>query len=443
MKPMILPAVGVFGLVMLAVVRVDPPSDLGSWTDGALPGQIVAALDAGPTGLVVATRDGLHRLDGDGTTDSLGIPGAVHDVVSTDLGDIWAGTDDGALLLAPDAAETSASLAGDPVRSLDTDGAQVLAGSDTGVHRLGPQGDWERLWPTGNAGGTPVDAVLGTSRGVLFAHPDGLALLTAEGRTQVVVPDGDVVALGRWSADGSVWVGLRAGSLLLHSADGGSTWSPRSDGLGYNAVHDVAADPAAQGHLIVGGSGLADGDGNAGTQVSRDDGSSWTAEQDRLTNTHVYALVARTEPVRLTFRVAGSDLRATMPLPTTTTRWYAGTNGGGISTLSTPIPALETLAGAAPYLRLAEPVLGGILLLTVLVPAYRHLARNRTPVPRGPPDRVADPTVPPQHHDTTQENHETHTHPTRSAGKPRARRDAHAHRLRRLRRGRDRGGSRG
>lgn len=383
MRSMILPAVGVLGLTMLAVTRVEPPTDLGRWTNGPLAGEIVLSMDVDGTAIVVGTASGLFRVRGDGSSQALGVPGPVHTVAAVAGAELWAGTDAGLVVVEEDSVSTA--LEGDRVHSLDVHDTAAVAGTDSGVHRRTGNSDWQRVWPAADQPGTAVGAVLRAPQGLLFAHPQGLALLRPSGAVDVVVPAVSVVALGRWSDDGSLWAGTRGEPLLLRSTDGGSSWNSRSSGLGYTAVQAVAADPSTDGELLVGGSGLADGNGNAGIQRTDDDGATWTAEQDRLTNTHVYALATRTEPLRLDLRLAGTDAATSLPLPVSTTRWYAGTNGGGISTHRPDVAALDGLAVAAPFLAVLEPLLGGVLLLVVLVPAYRRLSRSRAPVPRGPP----------------------------------------------------------
>lgn len=385
MRSLTLPAVGVLGLTMLAVTRVEPPTDLGSWTDGPLAGEIVLAMDTDGAAVVVGTASGLFRVEGDGSSEALGVPGPVHTVAAEAGAELWAGTDAGLVVVEEGADPVARAFAGDRVHSLDIHDTTAVAGTDSGVHRRTGNGDWQRVWPAADLPATAAGAVLDAPRGVVFAHPQGLALLRPDGAVDVVVPDVSVVALGRWSDDGALWAGTRGEPLLLRSTDGGLSWNSRSSGLGYTAVQAVAADPSTDGELLVGGSGLADGNGNAGIQRTDDDGATWTAEQDRLTSTHVYALATRTEPLRLDLRLAGTDAATSLPLPVSTTRWYAGTNGGGISTHRPDVAALDGLAAAAPFLAVLEPLLGGVLLLVVLVPAYHRLSRRRAPVPRGPP----------------------------------------------------------
>ncbi|WP_228386811.1 beta propeller repeat protein, partial [Ornithinicoccus halotolerans] len=226
----------------------------------------------------------------------------------------------------------------------------------------------------------------------LLDHPDGLARLTPDGQVRLLEPGVEVVALGTLAgpqtgrAAGTLWAGVRGGPLLLLSEDGGDSWRESGDGLGFNATNALAAGGSADGDdgsdggedtgdersvLRAGGSGLADGTGQAGVMTSSDGGRTWQADQDRLSNTHVTGLLARREPVTLRVRVAGRP-GAQVPLPVSTTRWYAATNGSGVATQRPAVPALEAAGPLLPVLRLAEPLLLGTLLLALTVAAYRQ-----------------------------------------------------------------------
>lgn len=378
--------VGALGVSLAAAGRLEPPADLGTWAPEALADEVVLALADTGDAVLVGTRKGLYRMAGDGSLLDLGVPGPVL-ALAHDRGLTWVGTGQGlfSVRAAVPAAEPG-SLSGVAVHALDARAGTVFAGSEAGVHRRTSSGDWEQLWSAAGGGvDATVTAVVSTDLGILFDHPEGLALRRADRSLDVVVRDVDVVSLGPWPVPGGVWAGTRGAPLLLVSIDHGRTWQPRSEGLGLGAVHDVVAAPSAEGRLVIGGSGLADGTGNAGPQWSDDGGRTWRAEQGRLTNTHVYALLAREEPVRLTTGIAGTTVHGTLPLPATTVRWYAGTNGSGVSASRPDVPVLDTAAEAVPYLRIAEPVLAGALLLAVLLPVYRRLSGSPSGSPRAPP----------------------------------------------------------
>lgn len=377
------PLVGALGVCLLVVTRVQAPDDVGAWAPAALQGEVVLAVDDVADGVLVGTRAGLHHLGETGGTTDLGVRGPVR-AVAHDGRLAWIGTDDGVLRRADGRAPAVDGLAGVGVHAIDVRGGEVVVGAQDGVHRRTPSGRWERVWPAGEGTGSPVAAVLGTRRGVLFAHPDGLAVVSADGAVEVVRGGVTVLALGRWPG-GRLWAGTRGGPLLLVSADEGRSWAPRATGLGFSALHAVAADPAGTGHLVAGGSGLADGTGNAGTQRTDDDGRTWRAQQDRLSNSHVYAVAARVEPLRLSVGLSGTTLHTSVRLPATTSRWYAGTNGGGVSSYRPDIPVLTALTRTGPYLRLAEPLVAGAALLLLLLPVYRRLARGPGRRPRSPP----------------------------------------------------------
>lgn len=377
-------ALGGLTVTVLVLGRVEVPDDLGSWAQGPLQGEVVLTLSTHDGAVVAGTRGGLYRLGAGATTQhDLGVEGPVHALVTSADGMLWAGTDEGASPVGQTGSDHA--LDGTSVLSLGRQGTSLLAGSDSGAWALGDSGTWERVWPPDGGEPARVRAVTGAPAGILLSHPDGLALLRDDGRVEIVVPGVDVVALGSWDGSGDLWAGTRGAPLLLTSGDGGLTWTATSDGLGFSALNAVAQDPTDPAAVMAGGSGLADGTGNAGTQHSQDAGRTWTSEQGRLTNTHIFALAGTTEPLRLRLRVTGTTWSTTVPLPVTTTRWYAGTNGAGVATLRPAVPALEALAATTPYLRLLEPLLAGLFLVVLTVWAYRHPGTARNPAQRGPP----------------------------------------------------------
>ena len=377
-------ALGGLTVTVLVLGRVEVPDDLGNWAQGPLDGEVVLTLSRHDGAVVAGTRGGLYRLGPEGTVQrDLGVEGPVHALVTGADGRLWAGTDEGAAPVEETGGDHA--LDGTSVLALGRQGTSLLAGSDSGAWRLGDSGTWERLWPPDTSEPAPVRAVTGAPAGILLSHPDGLALLRGDGRVEIVVPGVEILALGSWNGSGELWAGTRGAPLLLISRDGGLTWTASSDGLRFSTLNAVAQDPTDPSALTAGGSGLADGTGNAGTQQSQDAGLTWTGEQGRLTNTHIFAMASTAEPLRLRVRVSGTSWSTTVPLPVTTTRWYAGTNGAGVATLRPAVPALEALAATTPYLRLLEPLLAGLFLVVLTVWAYRHPGTARNPAQRGPP----------------------------------------------------------
>lgn len=403
------------GVTVLLLVRVEAPGDLGRWSTAALHGEpVLAVVDTGEA-VVAGGHTGLVVLDGGGAGSGPraaadhATPGPVQALaISGDR--IWVGTEDGLGELTEDGYRpVDLPATGEGVHALHAapDGT-LLAGTATGLHRIDPgAGESTRLWPAPGEPDQPVDAVLSVDGSALLDHPEGLARLTPDGEVRVLEAGVDVVALGALAgpdagpAAGTLWAGLRGGPLLLVSEDGGDSWRESGEGLGFNATNALAAGRAddtdngtenvgdgsgSDGGTVLraGGSGLADGTGQAGVMTSTDGGRTWQADQDRLSNTHVTGLLARREPVTLGLRIAGGRLGNTdVPLPVTTTRWYAATNGSGVTTQRPAAPALEAAAPLLPVLRLAEPLLLGTLLLALTVAAYRQARMG--PLPRPDP----------------------------------------------------------
>lgn len=378
----------VLGVGLVAAVRVTPPPDVGTWAPGALPGDAVLALAPVDDGALVGTGDGLYLIAPDGPVRDLAVGGPVRALAPHPRG-TYVGTDDGLLDLATGTLTPRAEpeLTGTAVTAVDARSSdRVLVGASTGLLQQTEDG-WERLWPAAGKPAQAVDAVLAVRGGILFAQRDGLALRGDDGRVRLLRPDVVVVSFYDDPVAGLLWAGTRGAPLLLVSRDDGRTWQPSAEGLGFSAVETLVRPPGAgaEGPLVAGGSGLADGTGNAGTQTSTDGGRTWQARQDRLSNTHVYALVARREPWRVEVSLAGIPASRSIPLPTGGSRLYAGTNGGGVSTYRPAEPLVAALAPTIPVLRLIEPLLAGVLLLACLLPAYRHLWRNSAPSPHPPP----------------------------------------------------------
>lgn len=389
MRPTTLLIVAAAGVTVLLLVRVEAPGDLGAWRTAALPGEPVlsvvdtgaAVVAGGRSGLVVLERAaGRGRAaEADHVTDA-----PVQALAAT--GDrIWVGTTEGLGELTEEGYRPLPVLA-EPVHALHAapDGT-LLVGSASGLHRVEPDhGGASRLWPGPGEPGRRVDAVLAAGGTVLLDHPDGLASVAAEGAegaAEILVPGADVTALGSLAGGAAgqapagatrLWAGLRGAPLLLVSDDGGRTWRDRGEGLGFSATNALAAAGDHDGAALwAGGSGLADGNGQAGVMTSSDGGRSWQAEQDRLSNTHVSGLLTRRERLTVSLRLAGGLVQAETPLPVSTTRWYAATNGSGLVTQRPAAPVLDAAAPLVPVLRLAEPLLLGSLLLALAVASYR------------------------------------------------------------------------
>jgi hypothetical protein len=364
------------GVAVLAVPRVSFPADTGTWAPVGLPGAAVRTLAGTGDGVLVAHDDRLELVRDDGSLQGFDMPAPARSLAAA--GDTaYAGTGDGVVLAPLDGAPSRAiGLAGMAVHAVDVHEGAVHAGTGEGLHRRDTDGSWSRIWPPPGEPAAAVTAVLAVAGAVLFVH-DGAVLRWSSGPGQVVVSlDGtDAVSLSRGSRPAQVWAGLRAGALLLESRDGGRSWQARGDGLGLSTVEDVATDPTAPAAVLASGTGLADGRGaNAGVQRSSDGGHTWQVQQDRLSNTHVFAVEIREERFTLELDVPGtSGVRLTLPVQQN--RSYAATNGGGLYSARPANAVASGLAAAHPVLRVAEPLLLGLVALLCLVPAYLRLAQ--------------------------------------------------------------------
>lgn len=373
----------VLGVSALAVPRVSFPPDTGTWAPLALPASSVSAVVGTPHGVLAAHGDRLTRVGPDGATTGLDVPAPVRSV-AVDGAEVYAGTTDGIVLLPLDGGDSrAAGLDGLAVHALDVHDGVLYAGTDQGLHRRLADGTWSRLWPPPAAPAEParpVTAVLAVPDAVVFVYDGAVLRWSGDAPADTVVDrtPAPVVSLSRGGRGGQLWAGLRGEPLLLKSEDGGRTWTPSGKGLGLSAVNDVLTDPVRPERVLVAGSGLADGTGNAGVERSTDAGRSWHTAQDRLSNTHVFDLESRVEPLRLAVSLPGVAGTGHLALPVRQHRTYAATNGGGIYSISPSTVATRTFVSLHPMFRIAEPLLLGLLALLCLVPAYTRLTRAGT-----------------------------------------------------------------
>lgn len=377
---------GILIVLTVAGTTVSISGEYGSWVPVALAGEAVFGLTPHDDGLLIASGSGVQLLRPNGAVSGWDVPGRVSGLL-VDHDTVWAATESGLVCLSAGGAVTGeTAFAGIDVATVSAavdGGGGLWAGTADGLYGTAPEGprngQWSRLWPAAGEPAQPVPALLDTGEGVLFAHPDGIARYDPTVKVVSLVHAGvTVVSLTALDDEhgGQIWAGLRGDPLLLASIDGGSTWSPRSQGLGFTAVNRVIADPAAPGRLLVAGSGLATATGNAGVQTSDDGGVTWTVEQGRLSNTHVFDLYAVTEPVRLSVTaITGGTL--SVPVFVRSANVYAGTNGGGVYVFRPALTGLDWLAVLRPVLRFMDPVLAGLILLLWLVPVYQRLAHAR------------------------------------------------------------------
>jgi hypothetical protein len=382
-------SLALLGAGVLAAPRVAFPADTGTWAPLALPATSVDTTAVTDRGILAAHDDGLTLVGGHGMTVPVEVPAPVRSVaVHGDLA--YVGTTDGLVALPLDGRPARrAGLDGVGVHALAVGHGVLYAGTARGLHRRAVHGRWTRIWPRPDARHRPVTALVAVGDTVVFLHDDSVHRWRGSG-TEVVIDAADhqAVSLSRGYRPGQVWAGLRGGALLLESEDSGETWTARGEGLGFSAVNDVTSVAGSAKLLLAGGSGLADGAGNAGVQVSRDGGRSWQSEQNRLSNSHVFAVESRQERLTVEVTLPVLDRSWHPALPRWHERSYAATNGGGVYSIRRSTAMTRTLASLHRTLRTAEPVLLGLLALVSLVPAYARLARagTRGGVDRSPTD---------------------------------------------------------
>lgn len=350
-------------VVILLRLEVSAPPDTGTWTPGPLQGEVVHSLLGTPERVVAGTQDGAYVLSVNGETERIpGLPGPVHALAANGT-ETYAATDDGVYVLPEDGGPAGRDgLSGSLVRDLSASDSRLFAATDDGLYerslyeRVGD--GCERTRPG------PANAVLATRDGAVVGASEGLFRVDAAGRPERVWSGGAVESLAR--SGGDLWAGLRGESKLLVSVDSGRSWEPRDAGMRLETVNTLVADPRDPDRLFAGGSGLADGENLAGVMESEDGGESWSAEQNRLSNTHVYALATRREPLRLEVSLPPALGARSLDLPLETTRFYAGTNGSGVYTYRPTPRSLSLLSPLRPAARFAEPILAGAILLALV-----------------------------------------------------------------------------
>jgi hypothetical protein len=356
---------------VLLQLEISAPADAGTWSPGVLEGEVVYSLLETRDALLAGTHRGLYELHPGGSPVlAAGVPGPVY-ALGEERGRIYAATGDGVYVYAADGEEAyRAGLPGIPVRDVDVAEVRVWAATGDGLYELAGE-QWERTWPRE---GEPaaVEAVLAVEAGILAGTREGLLLVREEG-AEPVWEGGAVVALGRSGEEPErVWAGVRGEPSLLVSGDSGRTWEESGAGIRLEAVNDLRADPVEAGRLFAGGSGLADGENLAGVMHSEDGGESWQTEQNRLSNTHVFALAARREPVRLEVSPVPGFRDRYLELPVESSRFYAGTNGSGVYTYRPQGPLSSLLGGAGSTVRFLEPIVAGAILLLLVWSAYYY-----------------------------------------------------------------------
>lgn len=351
---LVLAAVAVVAVAV--TLEVAATADLGRWAPVALDGAALDAVVATEDALVVGGPTGAHRL-ADGGVVELDVDAAVSDLLVHE-GRVLAATGAGVLSLNERGAEPIV-LDGQPVDQLLAHDGGAFAVADGGVVDVA---DGRALVRSGS-GVRAAASVAGT---VLLGMDEGVGRPDGAGDAELLWrgPSVDLVA-GVPDGDGTRFLAAVRGDepLLAASAPEGP-WEPATDGLRLATVEALARDPARDGGLFAGGTGLDDGESGerGGVAESADSGRAWTNERDRLAAVHVYAFAVRDEPLRVEVGVAGREL-GTIAVPLTRPHVYAGTNGAGLYRRQPPLPGAQTAAALAPVGRMLAPAALGALLL--------------------------------------------------------------------------------
>ncbi len=362
-------------LLILLQLEISAPPDTETWSPGPLQGEVVHEVISTPDSIMAGAQDGLYRLGPDGAAERVpGIPGPVY-AVGMARGEIYAATEDGVYALPTNGGPPRRDgLSGVSVRDVSASDSRLYAATDDGLFER-DDGGWGRAWPR------PANAVMAVEDGAVVGSAEGIFHIEGDGGAERVWSGGTVESLARGGE--SLWAGVRGEPRLLAARDPGRSWDPRGDGILLEAVNALAAAPEDANELLIGGSGLADGENLAGVMESEDGGENWEAAQNRLSNTHVFALSSRREPMRLEVSLPPMLEPRALELPLETTRFYAGTNGSGVYTFRPASRLLSTFASVQPAMRFAEPALAGLILLVLAWNLYYGRRRNRK---SGPPE---------------------------------------------------------
>ena len=358
--------VGLFALLWWQT-DVTLPGDLGAWRPDALPGELVYDL-AELDGVVhAAAHTGLYVLDGPEPSEPYpDLPTPV--VRLADDGRTWlVATGEGVHRLDTAGGSRPAGLQQERVNDLVHAEDRWLAATDTGVFER-VDDEWVRRWPADEeAQALTVAAssgrlLVGTRAGIVRLDP-------SDGSAETVWDGGIVRALfpdDRPGYEDRLWAGTVGDEVLLASEDEGRSWQRGGEGLRLLSAQDVRSHPGQPDRLVVGGTGVDDGELLGGVMVSDDGGSTWDSEPNRLSNTHVYRLAVDREPLVVDVAWPLLARSSALELPIDIARFRAATNGAGVYTYAEPPAGLRLLALLQPTVRVVEPLVAGAIFLALL-----------------------------------------------------------------------------
>jgi hypothetical protein len=332
-------------LAVRAIGSLMPATDV--WEGGNPFGVVVTALAVEPGQVLAGTFSGLYVSNDRGESWQVVPELADCDVTAVAARDgraVAAGCEQ--LWSRAGGRWTGTSLEQGDVHHLLFAGESILIATDKGLfaRKADDLSESRRLWPLPGEAPAAVNAVVAVESRLLLGTEDGLVQLDPESqRWREMGPSGKRV-LGVDVGGG--WIQVALGGPeggLARSQAGAGEWQWGSVPSEYAQV--VLVDPGDASRVYAGLWGLADEFNISGVVISEDAGATWEPLKSRLLNSFVPAIALETEGQLL----------------------YAGTNGGGIFRYAMPSLLDRVVQGSRPILDTMEPLLLGMVALTLLL----------------------------------------------------------------------------